>query len=101
MALIVLRWGFAGVPLAFAARASLRQDLIALGPHWTYVLAAESLGFTAFSALFYVAAHRTTAGNISILQGLIRRLSRSARGSHSGCRRRRGKRSASPQRCWA
>jgi drug/metabolite transporter (DMT)-like permease len=71
MALIFLRWTFACIPLAIAARANLRQDLTALRPRWRYVALAGTLGFTGFNALFYLAAHRTSAVNISIAQGLI------------------------------
>jgi drug/metabolite transporter (DMT)-like permease len=71
MTLVFLRWGIACVPLLIAARANLKQDLAVLRPRWRYVVCAGVLGFTAFNALFYVAAHRTSAVNISILQGLI------------------------------
>ena len=33
--------------------------------------AMGALGYTAFNALFYVAAHRTSALNLSIIQGAI------------------------------
>jgi drug/metabolite transporter (DMT)-like permease len=71
MALVFLRWGIACIPLLIAARANLKQDLVVLRPRWRYIVCAGVLGFTAFNALFYVAAHRTSAVNISILQGLI------------------------------
>jgi len=71
MELIFLRWTFACIPLAIAARADLKKDMAALRPRWRYLVVAGSLGFTGFNALFYLAAHRTTAVNISILQGLI------------------------------
>jgi drug/metabolite transporter (DMT)-like permease len=71
MELIFLRWSFACIPLAIAARADLKRDIAALRPRWRYLVVAGSLGYTGFNALFYLAAHRTTAVNMSILQGLI------------------------------
>jgi drug/metabolite transporter (DMT)-like permease len=71
MALVFFRWGLACIPLLIAARANLNDDLKVLRPRWRYVSLAGVFGFTAFNALFYSAAHRTSAVNISILQGLI------------------------------
>ncbi|HLH49229.1 MAG TPA: DMT family transporter, partial [Roseiarcus sp.] len=71
MALVFWRWGLACIPLFIAARANLKTDLKVILPRWRYVALAGALGFTAFNALFYVAAHRTSAVNMSILQGLI------------------------------
>jgi drug/metabolite transporter (DMT)-like permease len=71
MALVFWRWGLACIPLFIAARANFTQDVAALRPHWRYVVLAGVVGFTAFNALFYLAAHRTSAVNISILQGII------------------------------
>jgi drug/metabolite transporter (DMT)-like permease len=71
MALVFLRWGFACIPLLIAARPNLRSDIEALRPRWRYIALAGIFGFTAFNALFYLSAHRTSAVNISILQGLI------------------------------
>ena len=42
-----------------------------LRANWRYVAAMGALGYTAFNALFYLAAHRTSALNMSILQGAI------------------------------
>jgi drug/metabolite transporter (DMT)-like permease len=39
--------------------------------NWRYVAAMGALGYTAFNALFYLAAHRTSALNLSIIQGAI------------------------------
>jgi len=71
MALVFWRWGLACIPLLIAARGNLKTDLKVILPRWRYVALAGALGFTAFNALFYVAAHRTSAVNMSILQGLI------------------------------
>ncbi|HLJ71866.1 MAG TPA: DMT family transporter, partial [Roseiarcus sp.] len=61
MALVFWRWGLACIPLLIAARANLKSDLKVILPRWRYVALAGALGFTAFNALFYVAAHRTSA----------------------------------------
>ncbi len=71
MTLTCARWGLALISLSFAARANLQRDWAALRPRWLFILAMGALGFTAFNALFYTAAHRTTALNLSILQGAI------------------------------
>jgi drug/metabolite transporter (DMT)-like permease len=71
MTLTCARWGLALIPLVFVARANLRRDFQVLRSHWLFVLAMGALGFTAFNALFYLSAHRTTALNMSILQGAI------------------------------
>jgi drug/metabolite transporter (DMT)-like permease len=71
MALVFWRWTLACIPLLIAARGNLKADLRAIRPRWRYIALAGMLGFTAFNALFYVAAHRTSAVNMSILQGLI------------------------------
>jgi drug/metabolite transporter (DMT)-like permease len=71
MALVFMRWAIVCVPLLFLARGNLKKDFAVMRPRWRYVALAAVLGFTAFNTLFYVAAHRTSAVNISILQGLI------------------------------
>ena len=71
MTLTCGRWGLALAPIAFAARHTLRHDLHVLRSRRVYVAAMGTLGFTSFNALFYVAAHRTTALNLSIIQGIV------------------------------
>jgi drug/metabolite transporter (DMT)-like permease len=71
MTLTCLRWGVALVPILVAARPALRRDWHVLRVHWPYVAAMGALGYTAFNALFYLAAHRTTALNLSIIQGAV------------------------------
>jgi drug/metabolite transporter (DMT)-like permease len=71
MTLTCLRWGVALVPILMAARPALRRDWPVLRAHWPYMAAMGALGYTAFNALFYVAAHRTSALNLSIIQGAI------------------------------
>ncbi len=71
MTLTCLRWGLALVPILIAARPSLRRDWPVLRANWLYIAAMGALGYTAFNALFYLAAHRTSALNLSIIQGAI------------------------------
>ena len=71
MTLTCLRWALALAPILAAARPSLRHDWPVLRAHWPYLLAMGALGYTAFNALFYLAAHRTSALNLSIIQGGI------------------------------
>jgi len=69
MLLVSLRWlGAVGLMLIFARRFVLR-DWPTLRSHIPYLAIMGTLGFTAFNALFYVAAHSTTAVNIGIIQG--------------------------------
>jgi drug/metabolite transporter (DMT)-like permease len=71
MALVTLRWlGALGLLLVFA-RAQLARDWPALRPRLSFVAAMGAIGFTAFNALYYVAAHWTSALNIGILQGSV------------------------------
>lgn len=71
MALTCLRW----VIVVAILLPLKRRDLVAAWPvlaaHWRSVLAMGTLGFTAFNALFYVAAHHTSAVNLTIIQGSI------------------------------
>jgi len=71
MTLTCLRWGAALIPILIAARPSLRRDWPALRRRWVYLTAMGTAGYTVFVALFYVAAHYTTALNLSIIQGAI------------------------------
>jgi drug/metabolite transporter (DMT)-like permease len=71
MTLTCARWGLALIPLTLATRANFQRDWVVLRPRWVFVIAMGALGFTAFNALFYTAAHRTSALNLSILQGAI------------------------------
>ena len=71
MTLTCLRWALALAPILAWARPSLRRDWPVLRAHWLYLLAMGALGYTGFNALFYLAAHRTSALNLSIIQGGI------------------------------
>jgi drug/metabolite transporter (DMT)-like permease len=69
MALVTARWLGVSVLLALFAHRQLRRDWPALRPHLFLISSLGVLGFTSFNALFYVAAHYTTAVNIGIIQG--------------------------------
>jgi drug/metabolite transporter (DMT)-like permease len=71
MTLTCLRWAVALVPILIVARPHLRRDWPTLRAHWLFIAAMGTLGYTIFVALFYVAAHRTGALNLSIIQGAI------------------------------
>ena len=71
MTLTCLRWAAALIPILLAARPSLRQDWPAFRARWVYLAVMGAAGYTVFDALFYVAAHHTSALNLSIIQGAI------------------------------
>jgi drug/metabolite transporter (DMT)-like permease len=71
MTLTCGRWALALGPILYAARATPRRDIEILRRRWPFVAAMGALGFTAFNALFYVAAHHTSAINISLIQACI------------------------------
>jgi drug/metabolite transporter (DMT)-like permease len=71
MTLTCARWGLALAPLGLAARANFSRDWAILRPRWIFIIAMGALGFTAFNAMFYTAAHHTSALNLSIIQGAI------------------------------
>ena len=71
MTLTFLRWTVALLPILFAARRTLRADLVVLRQHLLFVGSMGALGYTAFNALFYLAAHYTAALNLSIIQGCV------------------------------
>jgi drug/metabolite transporter (DMT)-like permease len=69
MVVTFLRWLIACAALGLVARRAVAAEWRLLVPSWAYILAMAGLGFTAFNALFYTAAHHTTAVNIAIVQG--------------------------------
>lgn len=71
MLLTNVRWVIACLVLAVIARAEARAAWGVLAARWRFVVPMGALGFTAFNALFYIAAHHTTAVNITILQSAI------------------------------
>src|SRR5215211_2591777 len=69
MAFTFLRWTLPVVILGVALHQQLLAHRQALAERWPLVLLMGTLGLTVFNALMYVAAHHTTAVNITILQG--------------------------------
>lgn len=71
MLLVTCRWLGVLLLIAVFANRYIRKDWPVLRRHLRFAAAMGALGFTAFNALFYVAAHSTTAVNIGIIQGSI------------------------------
>ncbi|MGD8809970.1 MAG: DMT family transporter [Gammaproteobacteria bacterium] len=69
MLLVSLRWFGVLLLLAVLARRQVARNEDVLKTHWRYLAVMGALGFTAFNAVYYVAAHTTTAVNIGIIQG--------------------------------
>ena len=66
MAMTMLRWAGVLVLIAVFAPRPVRRDWAALRAHLPFLAAMGAIGFTGFNALFYAAAHSTTAINIGI-----------------------------------
>jgi drug/metabolite transporter (DMT)-like permease len=71
MVIISLRWVIVVVLLGWLARRRLALEWPALLPFWRRALLLGTFGFTVFNALFYVAAHHTTAINLGLIQGIV------------------------------
>lgn len=71
MALVSLRWLLSLIFLVAVTGSQLKRDWPLLRAKLGFLLLMGALGFTGFNALFYSAAHLTTAVNIGILQGSI------------------------------
>jgi len=71
MMLTASRWGIVMAVMLLTCRRPIAQTLPVLRRQWAALLLMGSVGFTCFNALNYVAAHHTTAVNISIIQGVI------------------------------
>ena len=71
MQLVTFRWLGVVILLLVFARENIIRDWPVLRRHLPYLCLMGSCGFTAFNALFYVAAHHASAINIGILQGSI------------------------------
>jgi len=63
------RWLFACMVLLPFIRRDLARDWPGLKPRLLRLSLLGTFGFTAFNALYYIAAHYTTAINLTILQG--------------------------------
>lgn len=71
MMLTFSRWGVCCVALGLTSRQPIAEHWRSLLPSWKSIVLMGTLGFTGFNALFYAAAHHTTAINIAIIQGTI------------------------------
>jgi drug/metabolite transporter (DMT)-like permease len=71
MVMVLLRWVGTVLLMTVFFRKRLLREWPVLRRHWPYLAAMGVLGLTAFNALFYVAAHTTSALNMGILQGAI------------------------------
>src|SRR5262245_49705110 len=71
MLLTLLRWLLVLAVLWPIYGGQVRQHWPAIRTRWRRVVLMAVFGFTGFNALFYVAAHYTTAINIGILQGCL------------------------------
>lgn len=71
MVVTCLRWVLVMAVLGVVNGRAVMAEWHALAPRWLYLLAMGGLGFTAFNALFYEAAHRTSAVNLGVIQGIM------------------------------
>jgi drug/metabolite transporter (DMT)-like permease len=71
MQLVCLRWVMVLAVMWPLYGAELRAHWGEVRPQLVRIVVIAFLGLTAFNALFYVAAHTTTAVNIGILQGSV------------------------------
>ena len=71
MALVSVRWFFSLSLVCAIALPSLRRDWEVLRKYLGLLLTLGAVGFATFNGLLYLAAHHTSALNISILQGVI------------------------------
>lgn len=71
MLLVALRWVLSVGLLAAIGWRGLVRDWPVLRRRLPFLLLLGVFGFTAFNALFYVAAHTTSAVNIGIIQGSV------------------------------
>ena len=71
MALTGLRWGVVMLAFVLIGLPDFIRHWRVLRERWRFCLAMGALGYTAFNALMYVAAHHTTAVNMAIMQGAM------------------------------
>jgi drug/metabolite transporter (DMT)-like permease len=71
MVIVSLRWLLASTLLFTFAHKQIAQDWQVLKHHLWLVAFGGVFGFTAFNALFYLAAHHTSGVNMTILQGSL------------------------------
>ncbi len=71
MLLVSLRWFTVVLLLILFASRPIRKEWSDLRNHLPFLAVMGTMGFTAFNALFYLAAHSTYAINLGIVQGAI------------------------------
>jgi drug/metabolite transporter (DMT)-like permease len=71
MLLTASRWGLVLAVMGLTCRKQIAEALPSARRQWRALLAMGAVGFTFFNALNYLAAHHTSAVNISIIQGII------------------------------
>jgi drug/metabolite transporter (DMT)-like permease len=71
MLLTTSRWGLVLALMLLTCRKQIVEAMPEARRRWPVLLAMGTVGFTFFNALSYLAAHHTSAVNISILQGMI------------------------------
>ena len=71
MMLVALRWLGAVILLCLLAHRQIRKEWPILRQRLPYLAAMGALGYTVFNAMFYVAAHTTTALHVGIIQGAV------------------------------
>lgn len=71
MVITSLRWGIVAVFLIGLVPRGLMNAWPEIRRHWVKITLMGIGGLTLFNALYYVAAHHTTAVNIALLQGSI------------------------------
>lgn len=71
MVLTTARWSVACIALWLVARRQLVASWPLLRPRWRFLALMGTAGFTGFNALYYTAAHHTSAVNLTIIQGVV------------------------------
>jgi drug/metabolite transporter (DMT)-like permease len=71
MMLVSLRWLGVLILLSIFSYRQVAKDWLVIRQHLVYFALMGTIGFTLFNALFYAAAHTTSAINIGIIQGAI------------------------------
>src|SRR3712207_3866106 len=71
MVLTCLRWVAVVIVLIPLVGRQIASEWGKIGSRWIFTIVMGIFGFTAFNALFYAAAHHTSAVNLTIFQGSI------------------------------
>lgn len=71
MAVTCLRWLVVIALLGAVSGRRLLPELRVLAQHWRALFLMGAFGYTAFNAMFYAAAHFTSAINIGLIQGIV------------------------------